>query len=124
MLAETGVGAGDGSGAAFVAEADESDGSFLMFRPDAAVITCIEADHLDNYENLAQIEDAFLAFVGKISADGLLVIDADDPGTRKLAQVVEGGAAGRCGSCGTGSRRRPTTGLPGSGRTGCRRSSR
>jgi UDP-N-acetylmuramate--alanine ligase len=91
VLAETGVGAGDGSGTAFVAEADESDGSFLMFRPDAAVITCIEADHLDNYENLAQIEDAFLAFVGKMSAGGLLVIDADDPGARKLAQVVEGG---------------------------------
>jgi UDP-N-acetylmuramate--alanine ligase len=91
VLAETGVGAGDGSGAAFVAEADESDGSFLMFRPDAAVITCIEADHLDNYENLAQIEDAFLAFVGMMSAGGLLVIDADDPGARRLAQVVECG---------------------------------
>jgi UDP-N-acetylmuramate--alanine ligase len=90
VLAETGVGAGEGSGTAFVAEADESDGSFLMFRPDAAVITGIEADHLDNYENLEQIEDAFLAFVGNITADGLLVIDADDPGARKLAQVVEG----------------------------------
>ncbi len=91
VLAETGVGAGDGSGAAFVAEADESDGSFLMFRPDAAVVTCVEADHLDNYENLARIEDAFLAFVGNISAGGLLVIDADDPGARKLARVIESG---------------------------------
>ena len=94
VLAETGVGAFDGSGAAFVAEADESDGSFLMFAPDAAVITCIEADHLDNWEDLAQIEDAFLAFVGQISADGLLVIDADDPGARKLASVVGAGEAG------------------------------
>ncbi len=92
VLAETGVGAFDGSGAAFVAEADESDGSFLMFRPDAAVITCVEADHLDNWDDLAQIEDAFLAFVGQVSVDGLLVIDADDPGARKLASVVSSGS--------------------------------
>ncbi|HXS65146.1 MAG TPA: UDP-N-acetylmuramate--L-alanine ligase [Streptosporangiaceae bacterium] len=91
VLAQTGVGAYDGSGTTFVAEADESDGSFLMFRPDAAVVTCVEADHLDNYEDLAQIEDAFLAFVGNISVDGLLVIDADDPGARKLARVLESG---------------------------------
>jgi UDP-N-acetylmuramate--alanine ligase len=91
VLAQTGVGAADGGGTAFVAEADESDGSFLMLRPDAAVVTCVEADHLDNYQDLAQIEDAFLAFVGNISADGLLVIDADDPGARKLAGVVESG---------------------------------
>jgi UDP-N-acetylmuramate--alanine ligase len=94
VLAETGVGAFDGSGAAFVAEADESDGSFLMFRPDAAVITCVEADHLDNWETLARIEDAFLAFVGQIAVDGLLVIDADDPGAAKLASVVGAGEAG------------------------------
>src|SRR5215469_4583752 len=42
-LAETGVGAAEGTGAAFVAEADESDGSFLMLAPDAAVVTCVEA---------------------------------------------------------------------------------
>ena len=48
ILAETGLGADVGSGRAFVAEADESDGSFLMLAPDAAVVTCVEADHLDN----------------------------------------------------------------------------
>src|SRR5215467_8734671 len=42
ILAETGLGAAEGSGVAFVAEADESDGSFLMLSPDAAVITCVE----------------------------------------------------------------------------------
>ena len=49
ILAETGLGAGDGSGAEFVAEADESDGSFLMLAPELAIVTSVEADHLDNY---------------------------------------------------------------------------
>src|SRR5215472_18274876 len=56
ILTETGLGAEDGSGEMFVAEADESDGSFLMLSPAAAVVTCIEAEHLDNYDSLAQIE--------------------------------------------------------------------
>src|SRR5215470_11424191 len=66
ILAETGVGAADGDGALFVAEADESDGSFLMLSPDVAVVTSVEADHLDNYESLAEIEAAFAAFAAKI----------------------------------------------------------
>src|SRR5215831_18973381 len=58
ILTETGLGAGDGSGAEFVAEADESDGSFLMLAPELAIVTSIEADHLDNYADLAQLEVA------------------------------------------------------------------
>ena len=49
VLAATGTGAADGAGRDFVAEADESDGSFLMLAPDVAVVTNVEADHLDNY---------------------------------------------------------------------------
>jgi UDP-N-acetylmuramate--alanine ligase len=49
VLAATGTNAADGAGRDFVAEADESDGSFLMLSPDAAVVTNVEADHLDNY---------------------------------------------------------------------------
>ena len=86
VLAGTGHGAGHGSGAAFVAEADESDGSFLMLAPDAAVITCVEADHLDNYADLAQIEAAFRAFAGQITPGGLLVACADDAGAAALAR--------------------------------------
>ncbi len=85
ILAQTGLGAAEGSGAAFVAEADESDGSFLMLAPDAAVVTCIEADHLDNYPGLAEIEAAFAAFAAKITPGGLLVTCADDQGTARLA---------------------------------------
>src|SRR5499433_1296382 len=58
ILTETGVGAGDGRGAMFVAEADESDGSFLMLAPELAIVTSVEADHLDNYAGLGQIQAA------------------------------------------------------------------
>ncbi|HEU5420293.1 MAG TPA: UDP-N-acetylmuramate--L-alanine ligase [Streptosporangiaceae bacterium] len=97
ILAGTGRGADAGSGPAFVAEADESDGSFLNLSPDAAVVTCVEADHLDNYADLAQIEAAFRAFAGRISPGGLMVTCADDGGARKLADTAraDAGAAGR-----------------------------
>ena len=49
------------------------------------MVTCVEADHLDNYADLAQIEAAFRAFAAKISAGGLLVACADDPGAPELA---------------------------------------
>jgi UDP-N-acetylmuramate--alanine ligase len=84
ILTETGLGAADGSGP-FVAEADESDGSFLMLAPDAAAVTCIEADHLDNYASVAEIEAAFAAFAAKIRAGGSLVTCADDAGASRLA---------------------------------------
>jgi UDP-N-acetylmuramate--alanine ligase len=91
ILAETGLGAGQGSGGAFVVEADESDGSFLMLAPDAAVVTSVEADHLDNYGSLADIEAAFAAFAGKIPPGGLLVACGDDPGASALLGAVAGG---------------------------------
>src|SRR5580698_9209617 len=91
ILAETGLGAADGSGPAFVVEADESDGSFLMYAPAAAVVTSVEADHLDNYGTLAAIEQAFAAFARRISAGGLLVACADDAGARALTAVVPPG---------------------------------
>jgi len=91
ILAETALGAGEGSGPAFVAEADESDGSFLMLAPSAVVVTSVEADHLDNYGNLAAIEQAFAAFVGKIPLDGLLLACADGPGAAALTAKVAAG---------------------------------
>jgi UDP-N-acetylmuramate--alanine ligase len=88
ILAETGVGAALGQGPAFVAEADESDGSFLMLSPDAAVVTSVEADHLDNYGTLAAIEAAFAAFASRITDGGLLLACADDPAARALVGAV------------------------------------
>ena len=85
VLAATGIGAADGSGECFVAEADESDGSFLMYAPDVAVVTNVDADHLDNYGTEAAYRASFTAFLGRIKPGGTLVTCADDPGTRDLA---------------------------------------
>jgi UDP-N-acetylmuramate--alanine ligase len=92
ILAETGLGADLRPGGAFVVEADESDGSFLLLSPAAAVVTCVEADHLDNYADLAQIEAAFAAFAARITPGGLLVACADDRGARELARRAAGPA--------------------------------
>jgi UDP-N-acetylmuramate--alanine ligase len=90
VLAATSVGAADGAGQYFVAEADESDGSFLMLSPDAAVITNVEADHLDNYGTAEAYRASFGAFVARIAPGGLLVTCADDPGARELAGRADG----------------------------------
>jgi UDP-N-acetylmuramate--alanine ligase len=85
VLAATGTGAADGGGPDFVAEADESDGSFLMLSPDAAVVTNVDADHLDNYGTVAAYRASFGKFAARIVPGGLLVTCADDPGARDLA---------------------------------------
>jgi UDP-N-acetylmuramate--alanine ligase len=83
VLNETGLGAEDGAGMDFVAEADESDGSFLLLSPDVAIITNVEADHLDNYGSLAEIEAAFATFGSRVSS--LVLTCADDPGAEAVA---------------------------------------
>ncbi|MGH3152056.1 MAG: UDP-N-acetylmuramate--L-alanine ligase [Streptosporangiaceae bacterium] len=87
ILNESGLGAEDGAGMDFVAEADESDGSFLLLSPDVAVITNVEADHLDNYASLAEIEAAFDTFAGRVS--GMVLTCADDPGAEAVAARLE-----------------------------------
>ncbi|HEX4728332.1 MAG TPA: UDP-N-acetylmuramate--L-alanine ligase [Jatrophihabitans sp.] len=74
-----------GGGGDFIVEADESDGSFLLLRPDLAVVTNIEADHLENHGDLAGVFRAFEQFVDRISPGGLLLCCADDPGARRIA---------------------------------------
>jgi UDP-N-acetylmuramate--alanine ligase len=61
--------------------------SFLMLTPYAAVITNVEADHLDNYAGLDEIRSAFEAFARRVSPGGILVACADDPGARALAEA-------------------------------------
>jgi UDP-N-acetylmuramate--alanine ligase len=90
VLAATGTGAADGAGADFVAEADESDGSFLMYAPDVVVVTNVEADHLDNYGTEAAYRASFGRLLHRIKPGGLLVANADDPGTRDL--IAQAGA--------------------------------
>ena len=69
-LYETGRNAHLGSGELAVVEADESDGSFLLTRPASALITNVEADHLENHGDLEGIFGAFEAFVDRVDPDG------------------------------------------------------
>jgi UDP-N-acetylmuramate--alanine ligase len=81
----TGSNAQVGTGQVFVAEADESDGSFLELSPAVAVVTNVEADHLDHWGTLEAIRAGFRRFVGLLPPDGTAVLCADDPGALALA---------------------------------------
>ncbi|SDT17409.1 UDP-N-acetylmuramate--L-alanine ligase [Pseudarthrobacter equi] len=81
-----GVNAAHGTSGIFVAEADESDGSFLNYRPQIAVVTNVEADHLDHYGTAEAVYESFDKFAALLPAGGLLVACADDPGARALAE--------------------------------------
>lgn len=74
-----------GQGQYFVAEADESDGSFLKLRPYIAVVSNIEDDHLDYYETVENIARAFKKYVQNVAPDGFSVLCADDPLLREIA---------------------------------------
>ena len=88
-LGEAGTNAHHGSGDCFVAEADESDGSLLEYTPNVAVITNIEADHLDFYGSAEAYVGVFDAFVERLAPGGALVVCTDDPGAAALAQRTE-----------------------------------
>jgi UDP-N-acetylmuramate--alanine ligase len=73
-----------GQGEYLVAEADESDGSFLTLAPTIAVITTIDAEHLDHYGSLEAIRAAFLTFVNKVPFYGCAVLCLDQPNIQML----------------------------------------
>ncbi|MBO3731295.1 UDP-N-acetylmuramate--L-alanine ligase [Glycomyces sp. NEAU-S30] len=75
-----------GTGEYFVAEADESDRSFLRFRPEIGIVTNIDVDHLNTYGDMASLTEAFERFGRNTDKDGLLVLCADNPGTAALAK--------------------------------------
>jgi UDP-N-acetylmuramate--alanine ligase len=72
-----------GQGKYVVAEADESDGSFLHLPATYGIVTNIDNDHLDHFGNLTAIEDAFLNFVGKLPFYGLAVVCGEDAGVKR-----------------------------------------
>ncbi len=72
-----------------VCEADEFDRSFLALFPVLAVLTTVEAEHLDTYGSLAAIEDAFVAFANRVPFYGAVVACLDDPGVRRLLPRLE-----------------------------------
>jgi len=89
-ISEVGSNAHHGSGEFFVVEADESDRSFLLYRPHVALVTNIEGDHLNTYGDLATLQDTFADFGRLTAADGFVVACADDPGTRRLTALLRG----------------------------------
>ena len=78
-----------GTGEFYVVEADESDGSFLNLNPHIALVTNIEADHLDHYVGgIEEIYDTFAEFMGSVPEDGACVVCGDDEGCREVASRV------------------------------------
>jgi UDP-N-acetylmuramate--alanine ligase len=78
-----------GQGEYLVAEADESDGSFLKLAPTIAVVTTVDAEHLDHYGSLDAIRDAFVQFVNKVPFYGAAVLCLDQPNIQMLIPRIE-----------------------------------
>ena len=78
-----------GQGEFLVAEADESDGSFLMLSPTIAVVTNIDADHLDFYSGIEEIKDTFVQFINKIPFYGLAVLCLDNGNVAEILPRVK-----------------------------------
>ncbi len=78
-----------GTGNLFVAEADESDGSFIAYHPFAAIVTNIEHDHVDYFATLESVHRAFRDFAQTINTQGFLTYCSDDKGASALAKSVE-----------------------------------
>ena len=83
-LTTSGSNAHKGTGELFVAEADESDGSFIEYKPFAAIVTNVEHDHVDYFHTPQAVTDAFTDFASTISPEGFLVYCADDKGSLAL----------------------------------------
>ena len=85
-LTASGANAHRGSGEFFIAEADESDGSFIAYRPKAAIVTNVEHDHVDFFSTPEEVVEVFGNFARTIAADGYLIYCADDSGSRALGE--------------------------------------
>ena len=77
-----------GQGRYLIAEADESDGSFLCLLPRMSIVTNIDADHLDFYKDLDEIRDSFVEFMNSVPFYGLNVVCGDDPGVQSVLPRV------------------------------------
>ncbi|MSV75529.1 MAG: UDP-N-acetylmuramate--L-alanine ligase [Actinobacteria bacterium] len=89
MINRGGTNAHLGSGEIFVAEADESDGSFLAYKPFGAIITNIELDHVDNFPDIEAVNQIFIDFVQSIQPGGFLIAGVASPGVAHLLSRVE-----------------------------------
>jgi UDP-N-acetylmuramate--alanine ligase len=78
-----------GQGDFLVAEADESDGSFLKLSPTISVVTTIDEEHLDYYKDIHEIKSAFLAFINKVPFYGVSILCLDQPHIQSLIPLVQ-----------------------------------
>ena len=88
-ITASGSNAHRGTGEIFVAEADESDGSFIEYHPYAAIVTNVEHDHVDFFATPEDVAQAFKDFAATINKDGFLTYCADDQGAKALASSVK-----------------------------------
>ena len=88
-LNSLGSGAASGRGNLLVAEADESDGSFLHLTPAIAAITNIDPEHLDHYGDLAGVQDAFVAFANRVPFYGLVVCCLDNANLQQILPRID-----------------------------------
>jgi UDP-N-acetylmuramate--alanine ligase len=89
-LNESGTNAHAGTDGVFVAEADESDRSFLVYTPDLAVVTNVEHDHPEEFADADEVTEAFVAFLAARRPGAPAILCADDPGAVALAARVDG----------------------------------
>jgi UDP-N-acetylmuramate--alanine ligase len=78
-----------GHGAFMVVEADESDRSFLQLAPEIAVLTNLDEEHLEAYEGIGDLEDAFVQFAARVPDTGVVIACLDDPRLRRLLPRLE-----------------------------------
>ncbi|NCZ56859.1 MAG: UDP-N-acetylmuramate--L-alanine ligase [Actinobacteria bacterium] len=89
-ISASGSNAHRGTGEYFVAEADESDGSFIEYKPFGAIVTNVEHDHVDYFATPADVTAAFQEFARTISPEGFMVYCADDAGSLALGRWAQG----------------------------------
>ena len=88
VIQSLGVSSNAGSGELFVVEADESDGSFLLYDTAVALITNVDADHLDHYGDHDAFDDAFVNFA--LNAGEFVAVSSDDPGALRVSARLDG----------------------------------
>jgi UDP-N-acetylmuramate--alanine ligase len=88
VIASLGASSGSGTSELFVIEADESDGSFLHYNTAIALITNVDADHLDHYGSIEAFDAEFAKFAG--GAKEFVAINSDDPGAVRVAKLLVG----------------------------------
>lgn len=90
-IVNVGTNAKAGKGEYVVAEADESDGSFLQYRPAISVVTNIEPDHLENYDgDFGKLKEAYVQFLNNVRPNGCAVVCADDENVREILPQAAG----------------------------------